>query len=78
MWHRTVAAIIFTHEYVIGVFLEYSDLAIANECSCSVALETNGAVMVLRNVFSLSYKFIFLNKEQDQRNVALKRKTLER
>lgn len=58
--------------------MEYSDLVVANECSRSVALETNGAVMVLWSVFSLSYKFIFLNREQDQRNVALKRKTLER
>lgn len=61
-----------------SVFLEYSDLVVANECSRSVALETNGAVMVLWSVFSLSYKFIFLNRGQDQRNVALKRKTLER
>jgi len=63
MWHRTVAAI-FLQEYCVWSVLEYSDSVVANECFFSVAFKTNVAVIVLWNVFSLSYKFIFWNKEQ--------------
>lgn len=51
---------------------------IVNGCSRGVALETNGATTVLWKVSSLSYKLIFLIKEQDQRNAAFERKMLER
>lgn len=57
------SSIFFTCGYCIWSFLEDTDSVIANECFCSVALETNMTVIVLWNVFSLSYKFIFLNKK---------------